>query len=142
MNDILFVLNILLGKNSIMHILVVDDARTFRYLLKELGYVNVSAATCAKEAKKLLAEQRFDLVLADWHMPGETGLDLLKYIRGTPEISKIPFVMISTENNKARILEALKIGMQSFLFKPVTKPILAQKLSELAATFKFQAPTK
>ena len=73
---------------------------------------------------------------------GETGLDLLKYIRGKPEISKIPFVMISTENNKARILEALKIGMQSFLFKPVTKPILAQKLSELAATFKFQAPTK
>jgi|WetSurMetagenome_2_1015567.scaffolds.fasta_scaffold277581_1 CheY-like chemotaxis protein len=127
-----------------MHILVVDDARTFRYmlikLLNELGYANISAATCVDEAKKLLADQKFDLVLSDWHMPNETGLDLLKYVRATPEISKIPFIMITTENDKSRIIEALKIGMQSYLFKPIKKPVLSQKLAELAATYKFQAP--
>jgi CheY-like chemotaxis protein len=129
-----------------MQILIVDDARTFRYMLikilKELGYDNVIAATCVDEAKKQLTEQKFDLVLADWHMPGETGLDLLKYIRATPEISKIPFIMVTTENDKSRILDALKIGMQSFLFKPVKKTIIAEKLAELAETYKFQAPFK
>jgi CheY-like chemotaxis protein len=129
-----------------MHILIVDDARTFRYLLikmlNELGYAKISAATCVNEAKKLLAEEKFDLVLADWHMPGETGLDLLKYIRATPEFSKIPFIMVTTENDKSRILDALKIGMQSYLFKPIKKTILVQKLTELAASYKFQAPSK
>jgi CheY-like chemotaxis protein len=129
-----------------MHILIVDDARTFRYLLikmlNELGYKDIIAAADVNEAKKALGEQKIDLVLADWHMPHETGLDLLKYIRATPELSKIPFVMVTTENDKSRILDALKIGMQSYLFKPVKKAILAQRLEELAATYKFQAPVK
>jgi two-component system chemotaxis response regulator CheY len=110
--------------------------------LNELGYADISAATCVDEAKKLLDDHKFDLVLADWHMPVETGLDLLKYIRATPELSKIPFIMITTENDKSRILEALKVGMQSYLFKPVKKATLAQKLAELAATYKFQVPVQ
>jgi two-component system, chemotaxis family, chemotaxis protein CheY len=129
-----------------MHILIVDDSRTFRYLLlqylKELGYESVTAATCAAEAKKLLAEQKFDLVLADWHMPGETGLDLLKHIRATPAISQLPFVMTTMEQEKAHILEALKLGIQSFLFKPLQKSILAQKLNEIAAIYHLQAPAR
>ena len=127
-----------------MHILIVDDARTFRYvllkMLKELGYAEVSAATCAEEAKKVLGQHTFDIVLCDWHMPGETGLDLLKYMRATPSLAKIPFVMITTENDKSRIIEAVKIGMQAYMFKPVQKAALAQKLRELAAVYNFQAP--
>lgn len=49
-----------------MHILIIDDARTFRYvllkMLKELGYAEVSAASCAEEAKKVLAQHTFDIV--------------------------------------------------------------------------------
>ncbi len=127
-----------------MHILIVDDARTFRYMmlkmLKELGYADISAASCVDEAKQLLKDHKFDLILSDWHMPVETGLDLLKYVRATPELAKIPFIMITTENDKSRILDALKIGMQSYLFKPVKKATLAQKLAELAGTYKFQTP--
>jgi two-component system chemotaxis response regulator CheY len=74
-------------------------------------------------------------------MPGETGVDLLKYMRATPSLTKIPFIMITTENDKSRIIEAVKIGMQAYLFKPVQKNVLAQKLTELAATFRFQPPT-
>jgi CheY-like chemotaxis protein len=107
----------------------------------EIGYSNVTSATCTDEAKKFLGEQEFDLILSDWHMPGESGLELLKYIRSVPTLTKIPFVMITTENDKSRIIEAVKIGMQAYMFKPVQKNTLAQKLAELAAQYKFQPPT-
>jgi two-component system, chemotaxis family, chemotaxis protein CheY len=131
-------------KNIEMHILIVDDSRTFRYLLikllKELGYDDIYAAESPDEAKKVLSGQKYDLIMCDWHMPGETGLDLLKYIRTTPELSKIPFIMITVEKHKSMILEALQIGVQSFLFKPVKKNVLAQKLGELAEVYHFHAP--
>jgi len=129
-----------------MHILIVDDARTFRYILlkilKEMGYSNVSAAANVEEAKKMLGEHQFDLILCDWHMPNETGLDLLKYIRGVAAFAKIPFVMITTENDKSKVIEAVKIGMQGYMFKPVQKSTLSQKLKELASTYGFQPPVE
>ena len=127
-----------------MHILLVDDARTFRYILlkilKEIGYADVSAAATVEEAKKMLGERQIDLVLCDWHMPNETGLDLLKHIRSVAALAKIPFVMVTTENDKSKIIEAVKIGMQGYLFKPVQKNTLVQKLKELAPTYGFQPP--
>jgi two-component system, chemotaxis family, chemotaxis protein CheY len=127
-----------------MNILMVDDSRTFRYslikLLNELGYNSIFAAENTDEAKRALKEKKYELILCDWHMPGATGLDLLKYIRATPEFSKIPFIMITVEKQKSNILDALKIGVQSFLFKPVQKNILAQKLTELASIYHFEAP--
>jgi Response regulator containing CheY-like receiver, AAA-type ATPase, and DNA-binding domains len=119
-----------------MNILIVDDSRTLRYVLiktlHELGYKNVSAAAGVDEARKALAKHSFDVVLCDWHMPVETGLDLVKYMRATPEFAKIPFMMLSTETDKSRIIEAVKTGIQSFMFKPVQKAVLAQKLNDIA----------
>jgi CheY-like chemotaxis protein len=126
-----------------MHILIVDDARTYRYvlikMLKNLGYNNVSAAASVPEAKKMLSEQPIDVLLCDWHMPGETGLDLLKFVRTTPKLAKIPFVMITTENDKTRILEAVKIGIQAFLFKPIQTNTLDVKLKDIIAVIELKS---
>jgi two-component system chemotaxis response regulator CheY len=119
-----------------MNILIVDDSRTLRYvlikILNELGHKNVTAAASVDEARKALAKHLFDVVICDWHMPVETGLDLVKYMRATPEFAKIPFMMLSTETDKSRIIEAVKTGIQSFMFKPVQKAVLAQKLNDIA----------
>jgi two-component system, chemotaxis family, chemotaxis protein CheY len=127
-----------------MQILIIDDSRTFRYsmikLLNELGYSDIYASEGPDEAEKILLTEKYDLILCDWHMPGKTGLDLLKYIRSTPELFKIPFIMITVEKQKSMILDALKVGVQSFLFKPVTKTVLAQKLTELSAMYHFPPP--
>jgi two-component system chemotaxis response regulator CheY len=75
-------------------------------------------------------------------MPGETGLDLLKYMRATPDFAKIAFIMLTSETDKSRIIEAVKIGIQSYMFKPVQKTILAQKLNDVIQLNKVQPPDK
>lgn len=123
-----------------MEILIVDDSRTFRFVLiktlNELGHKSITAVASVDEAKTALEKHPFDVVLSDWHMPVETGLDLLKHIRATPALAKTPFIMVTTENDKSLIIEAAKIGMQGFLFKPVQKAVLAQKLTELTPASK------
>jgi CheY-like chemotaxis protein len=127
-----------------MNILIVDDSRTFRYILiktlNEIGYKSITAADSAEEAKKSLGNHAFDVVLCDWHMPVETGLDLLKYMRATPDFAKIPFIMLTTENDKSLIVEAVKIGIQAYMFKPIQKSVLAQKLNDIAQLTKVQTP--
>jgi PleD family two-component response regulator len=120
-------------------VLVVDDSKTYLHLMKNilnaLGYTRVETALNAGEAKKLLSEKKIDLILADWHMPGETGLDLLKYVRDTESLSEIPFLMVTTEHEKRNIYEAARAGVQNYIFKPVQKETLKKKLYDLAKTY-------
>ena len=108
--------------------------------LNELGYDNITDAADVGEAKNLLKGKKFDLIISDWHMPGESGLDFLKYVKATPEYTTIPFVLQTTENEKKNIVEAVKAGVSGYLFKPVQKNALAQKMLELSKIHKFQAP--
>jgi len=120
-------------------ILVVDDSKMQVHLiekiLQDLGYTKIETAMSCDEAKKLLASKKIDLILSDWHMPGGTGLDLLKHVRGQKETASIPFVMVTTEHDKSNIFEAAKAGLQNYLFKPVTKDMIKRKLYDLAKTF-------
>jgi hypothetical protein len=74
-------------------------------------------------------------------MPGETGLDFLKYVRSRPEYATVPFILQTTENDKKKIVEAVKSGVQGYLIKPVQKNALAQKMLELSTVYKFQPPS-
>jgi two-component system chemotaxis response regulator CheY len=120
-------------------VLVVDDSKTYLHLMKgfltDLGYSNIETAQNVDEAKKQLSEKKIDLILADWHMPGGSGLDLLKYVRATKSLSDLPFLMITTEHEKRNIYEAARAGVQNYIFKPVQKETLKKKLYDLAKTY-------
>jgi two-component system chemotaxis response regulator CheY len=122
-----------------MNILIVDDATTFRKLLsmalQSLGYTQLMEANCVPDAKTILANQpNVSLIICDWHMPSETGLDFLRWIRSEPAYKNIPFIMLTTEQERSHILEAARIGLQGYIFKPVQKNLLQQKLTELGIT--------
>ena len=74
-----------MGDQTIQSILVVDDDAVSRKKLcrifQRLGFEQVKEAERGDEALTMLKEQPVDLVMADWHMPGLNGLDLLKAIR-------------------------------------------------------------
>ncbi len=127
-----------------MAILVVDDSKTIRFVLNkvlgELGYDDVIEAGSVAVAKRYLEVKKIDLVFSDWHMPKETGLDLLQHIRSIPEFAKLPFVMITTEQDKQRIFQAAKVGLQSYIYKPIQKDVLAQKLQELSTSHGIKPP--
>jgi len=127
-----------------MRILVVDDSKSQRFLLvqylKELGYADIVEAGSAEEARNYLQEERVDLVFSDWHMTGENGLGLLKYVRANPLTSKVLFVMITTEHERKNILEAARNGLNSYVFKPIDKKVIAEKLLELYKSYGIQPP--
>jgi two-component system chemotaxis response regulator CheY len=127
-----------------VRILIVDDSKTILHvlgtLLKELGYLNVVEAENVDRAKQHFTKNRPNLIISDWNMPGATGLDLLRFVKGNPETADIPFIMLTTDSDRNKIVEATRAGLQSYLLKPIKKTVLVDKLKELAAAYGFKPP--
>jgi two-component system, chemotaxis family, chemotaxis protein CheY len=113
-------------------VLVVDDSGTMRKIilrsLNALGVTDVVEAGDGSDGLELFKQQQFDIVLTDWNMPRMTGLELLKAIRATG--STLPVILITTEAEKGRVLEAVQAGVSDYLVKPFETEGLRQKLQK------------
>lgn len=117
-----------------MKALVVDDSMTIRRIVvKALSMVGINEAAEAGDGTEALAAleggQQFDVILMDWNMPRMTGIDALKAIRAKG--IKIPVIMVTTEAEKSRVLEAIKSGANDYLIKPFAPDQLAQKVKQV-----------
>jgi CheY-like chemotaxis protein len=105
-------------------ILIVDDylliRTSVRGVLAELGFFNVHQADNGKAAQELMRKQPIDVVIGDWNMPVMSGLDLLKWMRRDDRYSKIPFMMLTAENNPGSVRTALQAGVNAYMIKPFT----------------------
>jgi two-component system chemotaxis response regulator CheY len=112
--------------------LVADDSSTMRkIILRSLNAVGVSDITEAadgEEAIKLFGDGGFNLVLTDWNMPGKSGLEVIQAIRATNK--EVPIIMVTTEAEKSRVLEAIQAGVSDYLVKPFTADTLREKLAK------------
>ena len=113
-----------------MKALVVDDSLTIRRIvIKALGIVGITDATEAgdgAEAVKAATETDFDLILLDWNMPKMSGIDALRTLRQAGK--KTPVIMVTTEAEKSRVIEAIKTGANDYLIKPFSPDQLAAKV--------------
>lgn len=113
-------------------ILLVDDDRAFRIstaeLLRQDGY-EVATAAGGAEAGERMGEDRVDLVLLDVRMPRIGGLGVLEALRLRGE--RIPVLMISGFGTIQTAVEALQLGADDFLTKPVDPDLLSRKVAEL-----------
>jgi two-component system phosphate regulon response regulator OmpR len=119
------------------HLLLVDDDRRIRDLLSRYlqreGY-RVTAAGNAEQARAKLDSLRFDLLVLDVMMPGESGLELARAIRGT---SSVPILMLTARADTVDRIAGLELGVDDY----VTKPFEARELSlRIAAILKRAAP--
>lgn len=112
-------------------ILVVDDLPANRDLmtrrLERSGFRVVSAAS-GPEALELLRRAPVDLVLLDIMMPGMTGLDVLKTVRMTPTTATIPVVMVTAKTDSEDVVEALSLGANDYVTKPVDYPVALARI--------------
>jgi two-component system chemotaxis response regulator CheY len=120
-----------------MRVLLADDSGTMRTIirrsLESLGVGTVVEAADGLQALELFkAGGGFDLVLTDWNMPGKTGIELVREIRAVDR--KTPVMMITTEAEKSRVIEAIQAGVTDYLVKPFTTDVLRQKLEKFAVT--------
>lgn len=115
-----------------LRVLVADDSSTMRkIIIRSLLAVGAEGATEAAdgvEALNLFKPGSFDLVLTDWNMPGKTGIEVVQGIRA--QDAKIPIMMITTEAEKTRVLEAIQAGVSDYLVKPFTAETLREKLEK------------
>ena len=120
-----------------MNILLVDDSRTIRNIqkntLKTLGHTDITEAADGIEALACIAKARPDLMLVDWNMPNMDGITLIKKVRETDKA--LPIIMVTTEAEKSRVIEAVKAGVNNYCVKPFTAETLSEKISQTMAKF-------
>jgi two-component system chemotaxis response regulator CheY len=113
--------------------MVVDDSSAARLFvsraMSNLGY-EVSTANNGREALERLLDGAPDLtvMLVDWNMPVLDGLEFVKRIRLMPEYNSVAVMMVTTETEMERIIEALDAGANEYIMKPFTEEDLASKL--------------
>ena len=118
-----------------MKVLIVDDYKTMlriiRNLLKQIEFNNVDEASDGAEALGKLRGGNFGLVISDWNMQPMTGLQLLQEVRADPALAKTPFIMVTGEGSKDRVVAALGAGVTGFIVKPVSLDTLKKNLAKL-----------
>lgn len=114
-------------------VLVADDSKTMRKIitrsLEAVGVSSVTEAADGSQAVALFGLNPFDLVLTDWNMPGKSGLEVIREIRAQNQ--NVPIIMITTEAEKTRVMEAIQAGVSDYLIKPFTADVLREKLEKL-----------
>lgn len=102
-------------------VLIVDDEADIRELL-DLTLVRMGlAADCVgslAEARKMLAQDRYQLCLTDMRLPDGTGLDLVRFISGT--VTDLPVAVITAHGSTENAVSALKAGAFDYIAKPVS----------------------
>lgn len=112
-----------------MKALVVDDSTVMRKVmagaLSRMGIQDVIQAADGLEAVDATEKDDFDIVLMDWNMPVMSGIDAVVEIRARGK--NMPIIMVTTEAEKSRVVQALKAGANSYIIKPFDPDtILAQ----------------
>lgn len=115
-------------------VLVADDSSTMRKIiirsLNAVGIYDVAEAGDGDEALQAFDKAPFDLVLTDWNMPQRNGLQVIEGIRSRG--SQVPIIMITTESEKRRVLDAIRAGVSDYLVKPFEADKLREKLEKFA----------
>ncbi|GAA0177323.1 winged helix/forkhead transcription factor [Lithospermum erythrorhizon] len=116
-----------------VHVLAVDDSLVDRKVIERLLKITSCKVTAVDSGRRALQflgldeEEKtmgfhglkVDLIITDYCMPGMTGYELLKKIKGSSYFREIPVVIMSSENVLARIDRCLEEGAEDFIVKPV-----------------------
>ena len=129
-------------------VLLVDDQpqmrQVVRTVLKHIGVKNIAEAEDGFAALKILYERNrpcqgtlashikpVDIVICDWMMPSMNGVELLSEVRKDATLAKIPFVMLTGENERYPIMKAIEQGVDEYIIKPFSTKTLEEKLRKL-----------
>ncbi|GAB1596041.1 ATP-binding protein [Lysobacter claricitrinus] len=120
-----------------LHVLVADDNAANRMVLQRLLQKAGHRSTCvdgAEEVLDLLAESHFDLVICDLHMPGMSGVDMLRHLRvmEAGSSTRTPVVILSADVTPSAIQGCHDAGAWGFLAKPVSTAKLLDLLADVA----------
>ena len=124
-------------------ILVVDDQGSiravFQAFLKDLGFANVLSAIDGEDSIHFLEKHPVDLIICDWAMPKLSGLEVLQVVRSEEVTKTLPFMMVTSSSEIAKVQQAVELGVSDYLIKPFQPGQLCQKVIILLQASSHQA---
>jgi len=112
-------------------ILVVEDEAAIRDMLRfalERAEFSVAAAADVPEARLKIAEQRPDLILLDWMMPGVSGLEFTRELKSSPTTHDLPIIMVTARGEEEDKVRGLNLGCDDYLSKPFSVAELVARI--------------
>jgi phosphate regulon transcriptional regulator PhoB len=112
------------------NILVIDDeadiVELISYNLKKEGF-SVDYAYDGEAALKKIKGNKYDLIILDLMLPGIQGLELCRIIRGIPETSNLPIIMLTAKGEELDKVLGLEMGADDYITKPFsTRELVAR----------------
>lgn len=119
-----------------LHAVVAEDSQHMRTLLRSmlraLGFAKVAAESNGADALRVITDGWPDVILLDWNMPGLSGIDVFRAIRALPDpLCRVPVMMVTAHASPERLLLSRKLGVNSFLCKPVSIEALEPRLLKI-----------
>jgi len=117
-----------------MPILVVDDNPSVLgvlvLLLEKIGFTSVDDAADGATALAKLHKKNYGLVISDWQMQPMDGYALLKEVRSTQALAKMPFIMVTVSPEAGKVVSAKHAGANGYIVKPFSARILKSKIKQ------------
>lgn len=118
-----------------MSVLIVEDSRvtaaTLTRILNQEGIRDVVHVVSVEEALPLIEWDRFELVLAEWMLPGRSGLEFVRALRRSEVNGSVPAIVFAERNDAEDVLEAVEAGADSYIVKPFEQETLRTKVRKL-----------
>ena len=121
-----------------MNILLVDDSRTVRRVLKstilqyfegkKYGKPSLYDAGDGVEALECIKAQEIDIIFLDYNMPNMNGEELVDAIRSEKKWNRTRIIMVTTEGSKESVMRLMKKGVNQYIVKPFVKESINKKL--------------
>ncbi|MGQ0619141.1 MAG: phosphate regulon transcriptional regulator PhoB [Panacagrimonas sp.] len=112
-------------------ILVVEDEGSIREMLRfalERAEFRVALAANAADARMRIADERPEMILMDWMMPGVSGIELARELKGSPTSRDIPIIMVTARAEEEDKVRGLNIGCDDYVSKPFSFPELIARI--------------
>ncbi|MEL6748190.1 MAG: phosphate regulon transcriptional regulator PhoB [Pseudomonadota bacterium] len=113
------------------NILVVEDeapiALLIRYNLQAEGF-NVDVVDRAEDAEIAMQDQRPDLIVLDWMLPGISGIELCRRVRANRELRDIPIILLTARGEESDRIRGFETGADDYMPKPFSVPELIARV--------------
>lgn len=115
-------------------VLIVDDEFAIRDMLKmalEIADFRCLEAENIHDAYTLVVDERPDIVLLDWMLPGGSGLELLRRLKRNDTTRELPVIMLTAKSAEDNVIQGLDVGADDYLTKPFAPRELIARIKAL-----------
>ena len=122
-----------------LKVLVVDDEaamrKVTRSLLQVIGVKTIYEACDGRSGLEAICRWAPDVVILDWSMPSPNGPEFVRQVRSpqTFPFPATPIIMLTAHGERSRVVEAVKLGVNEFLLKPVSSTALLARMVSILA---------